>query len=558
MYSNGPEKPQIRIGLLLDSPIVSKYVRDFVAWVQSHERLNIVAVLLIARHQNDSAGSRSCRKNLFKLVVAIERILLRKNRRHCDHFSGFDISNILPNAALYCCDNEQDFQAIEGAHLELLVAFTNVLPQKLYKTTKLGILILTHSSELNESSPAGFWEVYLRADVTGFTVEHLDPARQVKDVLLSGYVATQFYYLLNQATLFEKSHYYLFKTIEKVCDHREMPKGSQRLIKSYTFPEIPSVSQSIGYLLGLAQLIIGKVGGKFRRFSYTWNVGYFRSDWRQTEPSDTHIVRNPPGHILADPFVISRDGRDVCFVEDLDSATNRGIITVYDVTTDPATYIGGALAEDFHLSFPYLFAYRGALYMCPETSQSREIRIYKCREFPLRWQLEKVIMRDLSAVDTLLFEHNSRWWLMTNIDPAQWGDHSLELCIFSAASPLDDAWTPHPGNPFLIDASRTRNGGIVLEGDKIFRVAQGQGFDMYGKRTTINEIVQLDDDVYIERCVREISPIAKNGIVSTHHFHTNGAISTFDFAHKGGGGTLVGPLKFAEIVNVKDLMPPGS
>ena len=33
------------------------------------------------------------------------------------------------------------------------------------------------------------------------------------------------------------------------------------------------------------------------------------------------------------------------------------------------------LHEPFHLSFPYLFEHDGALFMCPETSENRDIRI---------------------------------------------------------------------------------------------------------------------------------------------------------------------------------------
>ena len=144
--------------------------------------------------------------------------------------------------------------------------------------------------------------------------------------------------------------------------------------------------------------------------------------------------------------------------------------------------------------------------MCPETSEKREIRIYKCLEFPLRWQLEKVIMKDVAAVDSILFEREGRWWMLTNIDPAQWGDFSMELHLFWANSPLDDHWTPHPLNPLIIDAARGRNGGVVKDGDRLFRVAQGQGFGMYGKRTSVNEIVVLNETEYVEKCICVISP----------------------------------------------------
>jgi hypothetical protein len=549
MESGRPARSQFRLGLLLDSPIVSKYVRNFVARVQSNDNLTISAALLISPGESPPALRASLSSYLFRLIVAIERILLRKNKRHYDHFSCFDISTILPGTAIIRLADDTDQNTIGSLNVDLFIAFSEAATQNLHAAARLGTLRLTHSGELTKSGPAGYWEVYKRMDVSGFVIERITSAPRVRDVLLLGYVGTQFYYLLNQATLFEKSHYYLFKTVEKIALLSDVPKPRTDLQWSPTFPAIPSLPQSVSYLLGLAHLLAGKINENFRHFSHDWNVGYMRTGWRQTESCEVRIIENPPQHILADPFVVSQHGRTFCFAEDLDSATNRGTIVAYSINEEQATYAGVALDEDCHLSFPYVFEYRGELYMCPETSEKREIRIYKCLGFPLQWKLEKVLMKDISAVDTMLFERNGRWWMMTNTDPAQWDDHSMELRIFSATSPVDDDWRPHPGNPFMIDASRTRNGGIVLEDDKVFRVAQGQGFDMYGKRVTINEIVQLDDQIYIEQCVRSISPAIENGIAGTHHFHTNGAITIFDFAHDGAIGSQARRPKFTELVN---------
>ena len=44
------------------------------------------------------------------------------------------------------------------------------------------------------------------------------------------------------------------------------------------------------------------------------------------------------------------------------------------------------------LSYPYLFKYDTKLYMCPETSQNNDIRIYECEIFPLKWKLKNIIM----------------------------------------------------------------------------------------------------------------------------------------------------------------------
>ena len=253
-------------------------------------------------------------------------------------------------------------------------------------------------------------------------------------------------------------------------------------------------------------------------------------DWRDAELFRATRLENRPFHYLADPFVIARSGKNYCFVEDFDYSTHRGTIDVYELTPTGGTRVGTALNEKFHLSFPYLFEYRNELYMCPESSESKDIRIYKCIEFPLQWKLEKIVMDRVSAADTMIFEKDGKWWLLTNIDPADAGDYCSELWIFSADSPLAESWKPHPLNPIIVDASRARNAGCFIDGDSYFRFSQGQGFDVYGKRVLINKIIELSDTKYAESCVSVIAPSFQPGVVGTHHMHSNGQCTVFDFS----------------------------
>ena len=43
------------------------------------------------------------------------------------------------------------------------------------------------------------------------------------------------------------------------------------------------------------------------------------------------------------------------------------------------------LAEPFHLSYPYVFAWRGEYYMVPECHAAGAVRLYRAAEFPTRW-----------------------------------------------------------------------------------------------------------------------------------------------------------------------------
>jgi len=445
----------------------------------------------------------------------------------------FDLTSIMPENA-FSQMRAKDIAAPETLDLDLLIAFATSGPvSDIWHIAKMGVISVSHSDDrIHRGGPVGFWEVYSRNDVTGFTIQHLTRPADTGEVLLRGMVATQYYYLLNQASLFQKSSHYLIRVVEKIARTGVIPQSELRVPFCYSPRGIPKLYQGIFYLFRLSLMIVAnnirKIRGEER-----WNVAFvhvdLHDDWRHVALWRANVIKNPPKHYLADPFLIKRDGKDFCFVEDFDEEIQRGKIAAYELGKDGATRLGDVIVEDFHMSFPYLFEYKGELYMCPETAAAREIRIYKCLEFPLRWNLEKVIMKDISAADTLLFEWGGKWWMLTNIDPAQWDDFSLELCLFSADSPLNDQWTPHPNNPVLIDASLARNGGMVREGERLFRVAQGQGFAKYGKRTTVNEIIKLTDESYVEHCVCVISPEFRKGMSRTHHMHSNGTTTIVDF-----------------------------
>jgi hypothetical protein len=190
--------------------------------------------------------------------------------------------------------------------------------------------------------------------------------------------------------------------------------------------------------------------------------------------------------------------------------------------------LGVVIDEPFHLSFPYLFEHDGGVFMCPESSENRDIRIYRCVDFPLKWQLEKIVMSGLSAADTMLFERHGKWWMFTNIDPAETGEICSELYVFSAESPFADTWRPHAKSPVVFDAACTRNGGLLVDGDEFFRVSQRQGFDRYGNGSQINQVMTLSDEIYEERCIAHIDPVFKKGLLGTHHLHSSSGITVFD------------------------------
>ncbi len=430
---------------------------------------------------------------------------------------------------------DRDIQRIRSLAFDILVSCgSGILHGEVLKSARFGIISLHHTdNRINRGGPAAFWEVYKRLDSTGFTIQQLTEEPGGGNVLFRGRLPTKGYWLLNQAAVCAKSNFYLKKILSDIAATRELS------VRRDSYPYFSPQSNSPGsrvlffYLLRvILNSINERVNGRFWKKYERWGVAFSHCDWRDLVMWRGIKIRNPPNHFLADPFVVRYENSDYCFVEDLDYSIGRGYISVYKLLEESSERIGEVIVEPFHMSYPYVFEYQSKYYMCPEASESGEIRLYECVEFPLKWKLKKILMTNVSAVDPTIFERDGIWWLFTNIDSIKVGDHCSELSIFYADDPLTDRWTAHPKNPIFVDSLKARNGGILFDGDLIFRVSQRQGFDQYGAGSGINRITHLSKTDYQEEAVFAVERNFFKNLIGTHHIHSNGKITVFDYLEK--------------------------
>ena len=130
--------------------------------------------------------------------------------------------------------------------------------------------------------------------------------------------------------------------------------------------------------------------------------------------------------------------------------------------------------------------------MCPETHQKKEIRIYICEKFPLKWRFYKTLIKNVNSVDTILFEKDKLWWLITSTSNMSIKDFNELNIFYSETGPLTDSWKAHDLNPIVVNPNIARNGGIIINNEKIFRVSQKNGFNVYGEHFSVNEIKILN------------------------------------------------------------------
>jgi len=248
-----------------------------------------------------------------------------------------------------------------------------------------------------------------------------------------------------------------------------------------------------------------------------WSIALSRAAKKRTSLYDFSQMPNPESSWLADPFLVERGSETFLFVEEFDLTKGRGEISVAQIHEGSPLKTSVCLAEDFHLSFPFIFRYSGEFYMCPETHNAKEIRIYKSEEFPLRWSLTAKHLSGHDCSDTVIFKFNRLWWLITTEESVSGGDFYSELFVYFAEDPVSGPWTEHPKNPVVVDSGRGRNGGFHICDDRLIRFGQEFGDFEYGVGFHPYEITQLTEFDYREESAQCEHFDALPPQLSSHH-----------------------------------------
>ena len=341
-------------------------------------------------------------------------------------------------------------------------------------------------------------------------------------VLFRANILTKASHLLNLDSIYLESFYALMNLIYNYSNI----SASKIIHKKSTakYFSIPSVIQNIKNFSFLINTFFIYIYRKLFN-NLKWNVAF-----RKIGSKEIYIIKNPKNHFF-DPFIIYYQKKYICYVEDFDFKKNKGQISAVEIYENgDYKNLGICIEENFHLSFPYIFKFNNNLYMCPETKEANSINIYKCTKFPLEWKHYAVAIDKISAVDPMIFFYNNYWWLIFTSGYDNMTDHNSRLFAYYSSNPISGSWKPLKSNPFYNDSRRARNGGIILENNKIYRINQNHETGFYGASFSINEILQLDKNNLME------IPIAnkENKEIPfrfSHHFNSNNLFEVFDFIY---------------------------
>ena len=263
---------------------------------------------------------------------------------------------------------------------------------------------------------------------------------------------------------------------------------------------------------------------KIKKEQFNWKIGVKKNN-------EIFFLKQPKKSFWADPFIVKSNDDDlVVYFEELKS-NNLGKISCVKIDSNLEIVEKEDIIDtEYHLSFPNVFFKNDSYYMIPESSHNNTLQLYKCIQFPFKWEFKMNLMENIKLLDAAWIHHNGLYWIFANkIEDFEY-DNNERLYLYYSENLFSNEWKPHIKNPIITDASLARNAGdFILEKEKIKRVSQNC-MNGYGQNIVINEVKLLTTNDYAEEKIDEIYP--QKGYVGSHTLNKHKNVSVLDFLIK--------------------------
>lgn len=195
---------------------------------------------------------------------------------------------------------------------------------------------------------------------------------------------------------------------------------------------------------------------------------------------------------MADPFIVKDKEDYYIFYEHAPSTINNPGADIWVLKSGDLSVweqLGPVIKEQFHMSFPNVFRQNDCWYMLPETGASKQIRLYKSVDFPMKWTLATVILDNINSADPILIQKEGVYYMLFQDN----NDFSLRLYY---SRKLTTNWKEHPASPVRKDKIDTRPGGTIGYIDnRLIYFVQDSSFG-YGTGLIAYQIDELTEIVF--------------------------------------------------------------
>ena len=538
----------IKIGILIKEFDKLEYWElEIINQIINNPYLRLELLVKDGRNQNFNNYRNSFLSRLiFKIQKIIERKFFFPTKKHPNHNNILSYLNktetltVNPIRKRYVdFFNDTDSNRIKEKKLDILLRHGfGIIKGEVLNSTKFGIWSFHHGdNSINRGGPAGFWEIVLNEDYVGVTLQKLTDELDGGEVIDKAFFNRHWSYIKTRDLIYQSSISLLFKNLKFLNYKRFKTKKSEiyynRLYRSpnlyYTFFYIFKFYKNL--LERILKKILSKIFGvKFN----SWTLFIGKGNFLNSTLFRLKPVKVPRNEFWADPFLYEYDKENFIFFENYCYKSKKGKISCGKIKNGNLHEVKDVLDLDYHLSYPFIFEEDNVIYMIPETHQNKRLEIFKCINFPDKWELYSTAFEGELIVDTTYFrdKENNKWLFLNkskNLDIP----FENELYIYKIDDLMLNKIVPHDLNPVLIDSRVARNAGPIFKHDNFYyRPSQANVENIYGRYLNINKIVELSLSSYKEEKILVVKPNFHKNLNAIHHMHQYKNQFVFDSAFK--------------------------
>ena len=547
-------KRKLRVGILLNDYMIPAWSYKMFQQINSSHYAEIVLIV-----KNDSV-SENIRKSFFErfllnfssiiysLYFKLDKKLYSPKHnafypKNIKNIFDSNIINVTPNKTKYRdIINDEDIARIEQENIDVFIrSGFRILSGEILNVAKYGLWSFHHADNaVNRGGPPGIWEMLENMKETGVTLQICSEDLDNGQILFKSFSRT-----ISTSLILNKNNFY-WKALSfipnKMKELHELGEDKfysnvDKLNSDPIFYSNPLYQQKN---IGNTKMIFFLLRKIYRDAGYVISKIIYLKQWillfkisESNSMSKTFYrfkkMVPPADRFWADPFVKEKDGKFYIFIEELMYDANKGHISV--ITMDEKGNVSEpvkVLEKSYHLSYPFLIEDDGDLYMIPETKQNKTIELYKCIQFPHKWEYERTLINNIEAVDTTVIVKSNKFWLFTNIAVNKGASNLEELYIFSADTLYSDKWISHAKNPVVSDVKKSRPaGGLFAHNNNLYRPSQNNTVT-YGYGMKINKVLILNEFDYVEEEVSSILPNWDTEIIATHTLNHDDKLTVID------------------------------
>lgn len=508
------QKPQntLRFGILCDSHELQRWQMMAVESLLSDGHTLSIVVMNTGKAESVSMVKKWRKYPFRNLLFRVwYRFFLKPESKKLHNaqelFANTPIFHETPvRKGIACYFTEACIEAVKQTRTDFLLRFGfGIIRGEILQTPPLGIWSFHHDDPtVVRGVPSNFWEIYEKIDINGAILQQIDESIDAGRIIWKGYFPTIHH---SWKANIDQAYFGSTSWPALVCRQLMADRGS------YTGQAPKSKPSPMRFAPGNYTMIKFLWILAVNRFRYhikdlfiaeKWAIGYAKANFddiigKKAEAIEWKWLEGPRSrqyHADVSGFVLNAELK--LLSEFYDYRYRLGKIML----TEPASGISRTVIEKmYHLAFPYVFEENGVIYCIPETSASGQVELYRYNTVTSTFDFEHVLMKEIRAVDPVLFVHDGLWWLLfTGKDHSNYELHAWY------SKEMKGPYSPHRLNPVKTDPRSSRPaGGVIRQNGRLLRPAQDCS-TYSGHRIAINEIKALSPDQFEEETVFHIEP----------------------------------------------------